>query len=42
MFSLYPDHTAGLNHLAEPCHSEHVGRIRVVERSLDKERFSAL
>ena len=42
MTTLYLHHTAALNHLAEPGHPERADRIRVIERSLEQERFSAL
>ena len=40
--TLYLHHTAALNHLAEPGHPERADRIRVIERSLEQERFTAL
>ena len=42
MTTLYLHHTAALNHLAEPGHPERADRIRVIERSLEQERYSAL
>jgi acetoin utilization deacetylase AcuC-like enzyme len=42
MTTLYLHHTAALNHLAEPGHPERADRIRVIEHSLEQERFAAL
>jgi len=42
MTTLYIHHAAALNHLAEPGHPERADRIRVIERSLEHERFAAL
>lgn len=42
MTTLYLHHTAALNHLAEPGHPERADRVRVIERSLEQERFTAL
>ncbi|AWN39727.1 histone deacetylase family protein [Methylobacterium durans] len=42
MTTLYLHHAAALNHLAEPGHPERADRIRVIERSLEQERFTAL
>ncbi|GEP07756.1 histone deacetylase family protein [Methylobacterium oxalidis] len=42
MTTLYLHHSAALNHLAEPGHPERADRIRVIERSLEQERFTAL
>ncbi|WP_311276029.1 histone deacetylase family protein [Methylobacterium sp. WCS2018Hpa-22] len=42
MTTLYLHHAAALNHLAEPGHPERADRIRVIERSLEQERFIAL
>ncbi|WP_336491482.1 histone deacetylase family protein [Methylobacterium nigriterrae] len=42
MTTLYLHHLAALNHLAEPGHPERADRIRVIERVLEQERFTAL
>lgn len=42
MTTLHLTHTAALAHLAPPGHPERPDRVRVVERSLEQERFAGL